>query len=81
MLLEKSYLECGGLVGECARATQEHISVNDEQKIAALDGVHDVLEHRTLQHAFQPKASRTENIGGRYDTEIKAAFRSQDLSC
>jgi hypothetical protein len=44
MLLEKSYFACGGLLGECARATREHISANDEQKIAAFHVVHDVLD-------------------------------------
>jgi hypothetical protein len=45
--------------GEYARTTRGHISVNDKQKIPALHGVHDVLEHPTLQRAFQHQASRT----------------------
>jgi hypothetical protein len=76
LLLEKSYLECGGFVGECARATQEHISVNDERKIGALHGVHGVLEHLTLLSTKRVERRLKEAA---YDTEIQI-FRSQALS-
>jgi CRP-like cAMP-binding protein len=53
-----------GSWGESARATREYIGVNDEQKIAVLHGIHNILEHLTLQHAFQHQASRTRVKGG-----------------
>jgi hypothetical protein len=64
MLLEKSTSNAVGSWGESARATREYISVNDEQKIAALLGNHDILEHVTLQHAFQYQVSRMRVKGG-----------------
>ena len=64
MLLEKPTSNAVRSCGEYARATRQHISVNDEQKIAALYPARDVLEHLTLQHAFQHQASRTRVKGG-----------------
>jgi hypothetical protein len=58
VLTEKRTSNAVGSWGESARATQEHISVNDEQN-AALHGIQNILEHLTLQHAFQHQASRT----------------------
>ena len=55
MLLEKPTSNAMGSCGEYARATREHISVNDEQKLAALPGIHDILEHLTLQRLLAPK--------------------------
>jgi hypothetical protein len=57
-LILKAFLLCAVYLGNIG------ISVNDEQKIAALHGIHDTLEHLTLQHAFQHQASRTRAKGG-----------------
>jgi hypothetical protein len=64
MLLEKPTSNAVGAWGGYACAAREQISVNDELKIAAIRGVHDVLEHLTLQYAFQHQASRTWVEGG-----------------
>jgi hypothetical protein len=82
MLLEKPTSNAMGSWGESARATREreHISVNHKQKLAALHGIHDSLEHLALQNAFQHQASRRQLKEAPYDTEIKTAFRSQGLS-
>ena len=79
-LLLKSTSNAVGSWGEYAHATREHISVSDEQKLAALDGIHNILEHLTLQHALRTKRVERGLKEAPYDTEIQAAFRSQDLS-
>jgi hypothetical protein len=64
-MLGKTYLGRRGLLGRiCPYNLREHIGINDEQKIAALQRIHDILEHVTLQHAFQHQASRTRVKGG-----------------
>jgi hypothetical protein len=40
MLLEKPTSNAVGSLGEYVHATREHISVNDEQKLAAPHGIH-----------------------------------------
>ncbi len=72
-LILKAFLLCAVYLGNIG------ISVNDEQKIAALHGIHDTLEHLTLQHASTKRVERGLKEAPN-DTEIKAAFRSQDLS-
>jgi hypothetical protein len=63
MLLEKPTSKAVGSWGGYARATREHTDASDEQKTATLHAIHDVVEHLTLQHAFQHQASRARAKG------------------
>ena len=65
MLLEKSCPEYSGLCGEYARAMRGHLSVKDDQKIAAPHGVPDILEHLTLRHTLQLRVRSTRAEGCR----------------
>ena len=80
MLVEKPTSNAVGSLGEYVHAMREHISVNDEQKLAALHGIHNTLDHLRLQHCLSAPSESDAGKEAPYDTENKAAFRSQDLS-
>jgi len=63
MLLEKPTSNWVGSWGGCARAKREHIGGRDEQKISMFHATHEVVEHLTVQHAFQHQTSRARAKG------------------
>ena len=81
MLLEKSCLECGETLGA-------NMPVQRESQSASMMGRESrcytelvmSLDHLTLQHAFSTTQVKPGPKEAPYDTEIKAAIRSQELS-